>query len=130
MTPRGRLYNVLGYVFSVYCIYKVSMATRSILKQGTLVAAAGAATIIPAPPGGAAAAAAGGGSKPVPDRATLSARSLFPLAPSIAPNELAAAAAACWSLLRPSRSTHDQPRNRGRAGLHSGMQLANVRFFS
>ena len=72
MTPRGRLYNVLGYVFSVYCIYKVSMATRSILKQGTLVAAAGAATIIPAPPGGAAAAAAGGGSKPVPDRATLS----------------------------------------------------------
>lgn len=40
LSPRGRLYNALGWVFSVYCVYKVVMATRSILKQG---AAAGAA---------------------------------------------------------------------------------------
>lgn len=32
-TPRGRLFNLLGYIFSVYCIFKCWTATRCILWQ-------------------------------------------------------------------------------------------------
>ena len=40
-TRRGRLFNAIGWVFSVYCVYKVVMATRSILKHSGAAAAQG-----------------------------------------------------------------------------------------
>ena len=40
-TRRGRLFNAIGWVFSVNCVYKVVMATRSILKHSGAAAAQG-----------------------------------------------------------------------------------------
>ena len=66
-------------------------------------------------------------------RITVPATPMLPL-PAVTPpallRPLAKLSAAACSLLRPLRSAHVQPWKRGRCGLHSGMQLAKVRFFS
>ena len=43
---RGRFFNVLGYFFSAYCVYKVSMATRSILLNSRAFVQGGAASAV------------------------------------------------------------------------------------